>query len=126
MVATWASWNILALRVHSHHVAWSFAHSASRDVRQDLVTHQGHGGDWHVGGEPVGFTVSVGILAHSRVLAESVWHRAEPSDTRTGRAETLGLMLKVTNGVEERVTVPQFSGASWTGWYTSGLRVSSE
>ena len=65
VVAAWASWNIFALRVDSHNVAWGFAHSTSRDIRQDLVAHQGHGRHWHVGGEPVGFTVSVGILAHT-------------------------------------------------------------
>lgn len=35
-------------------------------------------------------------------------------------------MLKVTDGVEQGVTVPELGGSSWAGWYTSRLRVSSE
>lgn len=47
------------------------------DVLWDLQTAHWHHGDGSSGGEPVGFVISAGIVAHLIDVAVNKWHGAE-------------------------------------------------
>ena len=66
------------------YVGGSVADDTSADVTRDLLFANGH--HWHrgVGGQPIGFVVTAGVVTHVVGVTEEEWHGTESSHTRSG------------------------------------------
>ena len=66
------------------YVRWGVTHNAATDVLYNICLTNWHHGHWSIGGEPVRFVVSAGIVADVVGTTEQEWHSVESSDTGTG------------------------------------------
>lgn len=71
--------------MHGHSLGRSFADRAAADVLRDLLAVHRHHGDGRSGGEPVGFVVSAGVVAHFIDVAVNERHGAEARQTRASK-----------------------------------------
>ena len=72
--------------MYCDHIGWRLTNYTSTDVVLNSFFANSHHGNRGTGGQPVGFVVSAGIVAHAVEVTEQKWHGTEA--TQTGSSKT--------------------------------------
>lgn len=107
VVACWAFWRSVGLRVNGKHRAWRFANITSRDVWSNVSSVDSHSWNWLTSCQPVRLAVSRTVSTDLIDTTEGTWQSVELFDARACSAKVLCVVVVVAYGVEEGVTRPQ-------------------
>jgi hypothetical protein len=82
VVAGWAVWRSVGLRVNGKHRAWRLANVAPRDVWSNVDGVNCHSWNWFTSCQPVRFAVSRTVSTDLIDTAEGTWQSVELLDAR--------------------------------------------
>ena len=89
------------------HISRCITHYTSTDEGRDFTSSNWHHGKVGIGGQPIGFVVSTGIVADVKGVTEEEWHGTKSLHTGTGPTWSEGNMaVKLL-----------LSTQSWCYWY---------
>lgn len=107
--AQWALRDGNVLAVHSNGLRGRLTHRAAADVLRDLGLADRHHGDGGGGGEPVGFIIAPGVVAHFVDVAVDEGHGAEAGQAGASKPQVLVVGFLLPLHEQQAVTHPQLA-----------------